>query len=54
MLATFLYALALVCIFDLFVLFVIGAARQRWLPFRAVCALLASVCVAAFIAVAVS
>ena len=54
MLAIFLKTLSLILIFDLFCLAIFGAYRHRWLPFRVVCAIVASVCVAGFVAVLVS
>lgn len=50
----FLKWLAVVITFDAFVLFVFGAFRHRWLPFRVFCALAASACIAGLIAFAVS
>ena len=54
MLAIFLKTLALIVIFDVFCLAIFGAYRHRWLPFRAVCVFVASVCLAGFVAVLLS
>lgn len=50
----FLKVLALVCVVDVFVLSIMGILMHRWFVFRVVCGIIASVCIAAFAAIAVS
>jgi hypothetical protein len=47
----FFMVLALICLFDVFVLCVMGMLQHRWLPFRLACAVVASLCAAAFAAI---
>jgi hypothetical protein len=54
MLANFLKFLALVCIFNVFCLAAAGTYMHRWMPFRILCFIVASVSLAGFAAIVAS